>query len=114
MVEMGYVKPNEGKVLSVVQHQPLTTSKLKDLNVKNYLFQSIDRTIFETILQKKTFKEILDSMRRKYQDPMRVKHAQLQVVRRELYITIEKCLIDFLLPPTPSTFSTYANIHIYI
>ncbi|PNX76899.1 retrovirus-related Pol polyprotein from transposon TNT 1-94 [Trifolium pratense] len=30
-------------------------SKLKDLKVKNYLFQSIDRAILETILDRSTF-----------------------------------------------------------
>ena len=38
MVETGYVKPNEGEVLSAVQQQQLATSKLKDMKVKNYLF----------------------------------------------------------------------------
>ena len=61
----------------------MAASKLKDLKVKNYLFQSIDRTILETMLQKKTSKEIGDSMRRKYQGSTRVKHAQFQAVRRD-------------------------------
>ena len=57
-METGYVEPNEGEVLSAVQQQRLVASKLKDLKVKNYLFRSIDRTILETMLQKKTSKEI--------------------------------------------------------
>jgi hypothetical protein len=35
-----------------------TESKLKDLKVKNYIFQSIDRTILETILTHDTSKDI--------------------------------------------------------
>ena len=58
MVETGYVEPNEGEILLAIQHQRLAASKLKDLKVKNYLFQSIDRTILEMMLQKKTSKEI--------------------------------------------------------
>ena len=58
MVETGYVEPNEGEVPSTIQQQRLASSKLKDLKVKNYLFQSIDQTILETMLQKKTSKEI--------------------------------------------------------
>ena len=50
MVETGYVETNEGEVLSAVQRQWLAASKLKDLKVKSYLFQSIDRTILETML----------------------------------------------------------------
>jgi len=41
--------------------------QIKDLKVKNYLFQSIDRTIMETILDKRSAKSIWDSMRQKYQ-----------------------------------------------
>ena len=84
MGEMGYVEPNEGEVLSAVQQQRLAASKLKDLEVKNYLFQSIDRIVLETMLQMKTSKEIWDFMRREYQGSTRVKRAQLQAVRRDL------------------------------
>ncbi|MCI53719.1 retrovirus-related Pol polyprotein from transposon TNT 1-94, partial [Trifolium medium] len=38
-------------------------SKLRDLKVKNYLFQSIDRTILETILVRDTAKDIWDAMK---------------------------------------------------
>jgi len=42
-------------------------SKLRDLKAKNnYLFQSIDCSIMETILVRDTTKDIWDSMRRKY------------------------------------------------
>ncbi|KAJ1433203.1 hypothetical protein SESBI_06142 [Sesbania bispinosa] len=37
-------------------------SKLKDLKAKNYLFQAIDRSIMETILDKSSAKAIWDSM----------------------------------------------------
>ncbi|MCI26158.1 retrovirus-related Pol polyprotein from transposon TNT 1-94 [Trifolium medium] len=42
-------------------------SKLRDLKVKNYRFQSIDRSILETILVRDTAKDIWDAMKRKYQ-----------------------------------------------
>ncbi|PNX68494.1 retrovirus-related Pol polyprotein from transposon TNT 1-94, partial [Trifolium pratense] len=58
-------------------------SKLNDLKVKNYLFQSIDRTIMETILNRETAKDIWEAMRRKYQGTTKVKRAQLQAIRRE-------------------------------
>lgn len=41
-------------------------SKLHDLKAKNYLFQSIDCSIMETILVRDTAKDIWDFMRRKY------------------------------------------------
>ena len=49
-------------------------------------FSPCDRTILETMLKKKTSKEIWDSMRRKYQGSTRVKRAQLQAVRRDFEI----------------------------
>ncbi|GAU26944.1 hypothetical protein TSUD_06170, partial [Trifolium subterraneum] len=58
-------------------------SKLKDLKVKNYLFQAIDRTILETILTRNTAKELWDSMRQKYQGSNKVKRAQLQSLRKD-------------------------------
>jgi hypothetical protein len=50
-------------------------SKLRDLKVKNYLFQSIDRSILETILVRDTTKDIWDAMKRKYQGLTKVKRA---------------------------------------
>jgi hypothetical protein len=68
------------------QLQSAAASRLKDLKVKNYLFQSIDRTILETILTRNTAKEIWDSMRSKYQGSTKVKRAQLQALRREFEV----------------------------
>jgi hypothetical protein len=48
-------------------------SKLRDLKVKNYLFQSIDRSILETILVRDTAKDIWDAMKQKYQGSTKVK-----------------------------------------
>lgn len=39
--------------------------KLKDLKAKNYLFQSIERSIIETITKKDTAKEIWDAMKQR-------------------------------------------------
>ncbi|PNX67421.1 retrovirus-related Pol polyprotein from transposon TNT 1-94, partial [Trifolium pratense] len=58
-------------------------SKLQDLKVKNYLFQSIDRTILETMLVRDTAKNIWDAMKLRYQGSTKVKRAQLQALRRE-------------------------------
>ena len=53
---------------------------------KNYLFQAIDRTILETILNKETARDIWTSMRQKFQGSTKVKRAQLQALRREFEI----------------------------
>ena len=55
------------------QCKVITDLKLKDLKVKNYLFQAIDRNIIETILNKEMKKNIWDSMSLKYQGSTKVK-----------------------------------------
>jgi len=72
------------------QEKAAKDSKLLDLKVKNYLFQSIDRTIMETILVNDSAKDILDAMRRKYQGSTKVKRAQLQALRKEFEILAMK------------------------
>jgi hypothetical protein len=57
------------------QQHVANESKLTDLKVKNYLFQSIDRSILETILVRDTTKDIWDAMKRKYQGLTKVKRA---------------------------------------
>jgi hypothetical protein len=61
-------------------------SKLRDLKVKNYLFQAIDRSILETILNRETSRDIWEAMQRKYQGSTKVKRAQLQALRREFEV----------------------------
>ncbi|GAU24937.1 hypothetical protein TSUD_311720 [Trifolium subterraneum] len=73
-------------------------SRLKDLKVKNYLFQSIDRSILETILDRSTSRQIWESMRQKFQGSNRVKRAQLQTLRREfevLWMKEDESVNDF-------------------
>ncbi|XP_057425712.1 uncharacterized protein LOC130719086 [Lotus japonicus] len=60
--------------------------KVKDLKAKSYLFQSIERSILETILCKNTAKDIWDSMKLKFQGSTKVKRAQLQTLRHEFEI----------------------------
>ncbi|KAE8650591.1 hypothetical protein Csa_011412 [Cucumis sativus] len=60
--------------------------KLKDLKVKIYLFQAIDRTILKTILKKNTAKEIWDAMKKKYEGNARVRRSYLQALCREFEI----------------------------
>ncbi|GAU34827.1 hypothetical protein TSUD_394540 [Trifolium subterraneum] len=83
--------PQNGVVTAPVNATPeqLTAaneSKLRDLKVKNYLFQSIDRSILETILNRETSKDIWEAMCRKYQGSTKVKRAQLQSLRREFEV----------------------------
>uniref|UniRef100_A0A2N9GIX8 Integrase catalytic domain-containing protein n=1 Tax=Fagus sylvatica TaxID=28930 RepID=A0A2N9GIX8_FAGSY len=94
LVETGVPAAAEGVELTEAQQKTIADQKLKDLKVKNYLFQAIDRTIMETILNRDTAKHIWDSMKQKYQGSTRVKRAQLQALRKEFeqVVIIEKIL----------------------
>ncbi|CAL2238396.1 unnamed protein product [Prunus armeniaca] len=83
LVETGIVEPESGVVLTELQQKKLDESKLKDLKAKNYLFQAIDHSILETILQKDTSKQIWDSMKKKYQGSTKVKRSMLQALRKD-------------------------------
>ncbi|GAU43011.1 hypothetical protein TSUD_28300 [Trifolium subterraneum] len=71
---------------TVEQQCVANASKLTDMKVKNFLFQSIDRLILETILHRETVKDIWDAMKMKYQGSNKVRRAQLQALRREFEI----------------------------
>ncbi|XP_027359769.1 uncharacterized protein LOC113868411 [Abrus precatorius] len=75
--------PVFGATATEAQRKSVAEANLKDLKVKNYLFQSIDREILETILDKNTSQAIWQSMQKKYQGSTRVKRAQLQALRHE-------------------------------
>ncbi|RVW93305.1 hypothetical protein CK203_022322 [Vitis vinifera] len=79
----GVAERATGTTLNDKQKSEIEGQKLKDLKVKNYFFQAIDRPILETILSKETSKDIWDSMKKKYQGSARVKCAQLQALKRD-------------------------------
>ncbi|CAL2265746.1 unnamed protein product [Prunus armeniaca] len=83
LVETGYIETEVEAAVTEAQQKKLDELKFKDMKVKNYLFQAIDRTILETILQKDTSKQIWDSMRKKYEGNARVKRSILQALRKE-------------------------------
>lgn len=83
LVETGYVEPESGAAQTEAHRKGLDELKLKDLKVKNDLFQAIHRTILETILVKDTSKQIWESMKKKFEGSARVKRSHLQALRRE-------------------------------
>ena len=86
LVEHGIPAATQGVELTEGQRKASEDQKLKDLKAKNYLFQAIDRSILETILNKDTAKSIWDSLKQKYQGTARVKRAHLQALRREFEV----------------------------
>ena len=86
IVENGIPSIAEGSTPTQVQRKEVEEARLKDMKTKNYLFQSINKTIMKTILDNNTTKSIWDSIRQKYQGSTRVKQAQLQALRKEFEI----------------------------
>ncbi|XP_048231264.1 uncharacterized protein LOC125370294 [Ricinus communis] len=82
VVQNGFVVPESEEALTAVEKKMLDEARLKDLKAKNYLFNSIDKTILKIITQKETSKQLWDSMKTKYQGNARVQRAQLQTLRR--------------------------------
>lgn len=82
-MESGYIEPASESVQTDAQRKKNDEMKLKDLKVKNYLFQAIDRTVLDTILKKDTAKDIWDAMKKKFEGNARVKRSHLQALRRE-------------------------------
>lgn len=60
--------------------------QLKELNIKNYLYQAIDHEILDIILYDNTFKDIWDSMKQNFQRTTRVKSVQVYALGREFDI----------------------------
>ncbi|XP_014502993.1 uncharacterized protein LOC106763306 [Vigna radiata var. radiata] len=91
LVEVGIPTLVIGSGSSGEAHKGIVeAAKLNDLKVKNFLFQSIDRKILETILDKSTSRAIWNSMKQKYQGSTRVKRAQLQALRKEFKLLTMK------------------------
>ena len=53
----------------------LDDARLQDYQAKHYLFQAIDHTIFEQILDRRTVKIVWDSMKRKFGENQKVKKS---------------------------------------
>jgi len=86
LVENGIPTAAKGVVLTYAQRKNIEDQKLKDLEAKNYLFQALDCSILETIINKDTSKHIWDSLKQKYQGSTRVKRAHLQALWTEFEI----------------------------
>ena len=86
VVEIGFSGQEEGTMLTEAQKGHLDDARLKDHQVKHYLFQAIYRTVFEQILDRRTAKIVWDSMKRKFCGNQKVKKSLLNALRREFEI----------------------------
>ena len=86
LVEEGNTELAEGIEVTAALKRNLEEFKMKDHQVKHYLFQAIDRVVFEQILNRKTSKNIWDSMKKKFGGNERVKRSLLQTLRRDFEV----------------------------
>ncbi|XP_048235369.1 uncharacterized protein LOC125371114 [Ricinus communis] len=90
LVENGFTEPRAGTVLTGTQKMQLVDARTKDYQVKHYLFQAIDRTIFEQILDRKTTKKVWDSMKQKFGGNDKVNRSPLNLLRRDFEVSETK------------------------
>lgn len=86
MVADGYTEIAAEAEATAVQQRDQEDLKMKDHQVKHYLFQAIDHTVFEQILDRRTSKVIWDSMKKKFGGNERVKRSLLNTLRREFEV----------------------------
>jgi hypothetical protein len=90
VVESGYTEPNSRDGMTATHIKNMEEMKLKDLKAKNYLFQSLNKSILKTITQKETSRQLWDSMKLKCRGNARVKRAQLNRLRRDFEVLAMK------------------------
>ena len=86
LIEQGIPTVEVGAELTGAEKKAIEDAQLKDLKAKNYLFQAIDRSVLETILNKDTTKIIWASLKQKYQGTARVQRAQRRALRKDFEV----------------------------
>ncbi|XP_058009804.1 uncharacterized protein LOC131183268 [Hevea brasiliensis] len=86
LIENGFEEPKQETRLTEAQQAQLDDAKTKDHQVKHYLFQAIDRTVFEQILDRRTAKIVWDSLKKKFGGNLKVKKSLLNALRREFEV----------------------------
>ncbi|GAA0173161.1 transmembrane signal receptor [Lithospermum erythrorhizon] len=86
IVERGIGEPVEGNLLTDRQRELLEEARTKDHQVKHYLFQALDREVFEQILDRSTAKVVWDSMKQKFGGNQKVKRSNCNALRREFEV----------------------------
>ncbi|KAL4554001.1 hypothetical protein LXL04_039876 [Taraxacum kok-saghyz] len=86
LIEPGIREPTVGVAQSEAEKKKLEELRQKDLQVKHYLYQAVDRVTFEQILDRKTSKAVWESMQKRFARNERVKKSILQKLRRDFVI----------------------------
>ncbi|KAH0728151.1 hypothetical protein KY284_004016 [Solanum tuberosum] len=90
LVEIGFEEPREGTRLTETQQAQLNDARIKDHQVKHYLFQAIDRIVFKQILDRRTTKIVWDSMKQKFRGNLKVQKSLLNSLRSEFEVLAMK------------------------
>lgn len=99
IVESGVAEPTAKETLIEAQAKALSDRKLKDLKAKNYLFQVIDHSILESILQRILPNKFGIQWKKKYSSTYWVKQELLQSLAREsktLQMKSVEPIVDFI------------------
>ncbi|XP_076902632.1 uncharacterized protein LOC143557446 [Bidens hawaiensis] len=86
LIEPGIIEPAVGIAQSDAQKKKLEELRTRDMQVKHYLYQAIDRVTFEHILNRRTSKAVWDSMKKRFAGNARVKKSMLQKLIRDFEI----------------------------
>ncbi|GAA0153044.1 hypothetical protein LIER_11370 [Lithospermum erythrorhizon] len=82
-VKKGIGEPLDETLLNENQRDLLDKARTHDYQVKHYLFQAIDRSVFEQILDRINAKVVWDSLKGKYGGNEKVKKATRNALKRE-------------------------------
>lgn len=76
----------EGTVVTCEQSEELEKSRIEYHKVNHYLSKTIDKSIFEQILDKSTSQIVQDTLKRKFGRSDRVKKSMLNALRMEFEV----------------------------
>ncbi|XP_047177875.1 uncharacterized protein LOC124844900 [Vigna umbellata] len=83
MVKIGYEEPGESENLTVAQIAALKKSRMKDGSALYFLFNAVDESGFEKIVNAMTAKEAWEILEVAYKGDTRVRQVRVQALRRE-------------------------------
>lgn len=86
LIETGVEQTQVGIAVNENQRKRIEEQRTKDQKVKHYLYQAIDRVVFEQILDRSSSKAIWEAMKKRYEGNDRVKKSMLQKLRRDFEI----------------------------
>lgn len=85
-IERGFEEPSVALTLTEQAKKKLEIARINDHKVKHYLFQAIERYVFEQILDRRTSKSVWDSLKMKFGGNIHVRKSLLNSLRRDFEV----------------------------